>query len=108
MALSGYMSPAIATGLLVAYLMMSIEVYLAAHVLGEFKITYFMMGPTELRILLAIGALTLLYRPYVTPFGTSVLLFDVGGAIGIGALLVILVKTTLAHTRALAKLEVRG
>ena len=108
MALSGYMSPAIATGLLVAYLMMSIEVYLAAHVLGEFKITYFMMGPTELRILLAIGALTLLVRPYATLFGTSVLLFDLGGTIGIGALLVILVKTTVAHARTLARLEVRG
>ena len=65
LALSGYMSPLIALGLLVAYLIVAIEVYLAAHVLGEFRITYFQMGPTELRILLAIGSLWLMVRPDV-------------------------------------------
>src|SRR5262245_43389773 len=54
LALSSYMSPAIAIGLLLAYFMLSIEIYLAAHSVGQFKISYFKMGPTELRILLSI------------------------------------------------------
>ena len=63
LALSGYMHPLVAMGLLVAYFVLSIEMYLAAHVLGEFRITYFQMGPTELRILLAIGSLWLMVKP---------------------------------------------
>ena len=65
LALSGYMSPLVALGLVVAYFMMSIEVFLAAHTLGQFQITYLMMGPTELRIILSAGALWLLVRPNV-------------------------------------------
>jgi phosphatidylglycerophosphate synthase len=101
MALSGYMSPAIAGGVLIAYLMMSAEVYLAAHTLGQFKITYASMGPTELRILLSTGALWLLVRSHATILGRSYLLFDVGGLVAIAVLLVILVATTIQHTRAL-------
>ena len=52
LALSDHMSPAIALGLLIAYLLLSIEVYLATYTIGEFKISYFRMGPTELRIVL--------------------------------------------------------
>ena len=79
LALSGYMSPVIAFGLLVAYFMVSIEVYLAAQSLGMFKITHFYLGPTELRILLAIGNLVLLVVPEVMLFGATYRLFDVGG-----------------------------
>ena len=105
LALSGYMSHLVAAGLLIAYLMMSCEVYLAAHTLGRFKITYFMLGPTELRILLSVGALWLLVRPTVTILGQTYQLFDVGGVAGIAGLMTILILTTLQHTRALYKEE---
>ena len=101
LALSGYMSIYVALAVLIAYFMMSIEVYLAAHTLGQFKITYAMMGPTELRILLSIGALYLLVRPNVTIQGVTYRLFDVGGVIAAAVLLVILIVTTIQHTRAL-------
>ena len=101
LAMSGYMTPVIAVGLLIAYLMMSIEIYLAAQVLGEFRITYWMVGPTELRILLAAGALALLVRPYVVIFGHTWLLFDVGGVIGIVGLIVLLIRTCVQHASAL-------
>src|ERR1035437_9454055 len=52
LALSGYMHPWIAIGLLVAFLMLSIQSYLATHALGEFRISFWRFGPTELRILL--------------------------------------------------------
>ena len=105
LALSGYMSPLVAMGLLIAYLMMSIEVYLAAHTLGQFKITYLMMGPTELRILLSIGALRLLVQPEVTILGGTFRLFDVGGVVAIAGLLTILLVTSASHTRTLYRAE---
>src|SRR5580765_5585425 len=85
LALSGYMNPLIAFGVVVVYFMMSIEVYLAAHTLGRFQITYLMMGPTELRIILSAGALWLLVRPSVTIMGHAFRLFDVGGLVSIAA-----------------------
>ena len=101
LALSGFMSPIVAMGLLVAYLMLSAEVYLAAHSLGEFKITYFQMGPTELRILLAIGTLWLFVRQSVVIAGHTYRMFDVGGVIGIAGMFITLVVTAIAHTREL-------
>src|SRR5262245_63618043 len=101
MALSGYMSPLIALGVVVAYFMMSIEVYLAAHTLGRFQLTYLMMGPTELRITLSAGALWLLVKPNVTILGHSFLLFDVGGVVAIAGLGLTLAMTAASHTKAL-------
>jgi hypothetical protein len=60
-----------------------------------------MFGPTELRILLSIGALWLLVRPTVTILGQTYRLFDVGGVAGIAGLMTILILTTLQNTRAL-------
>jgi phosphatidylglycerophosphate synthase len=105
MALSGYMSPFVAGGLLVAYLMVSIEIYLAAHSLGRFKITYFQLGPTELRILLAVGNLVLLVHPTAVIFGQAYRLFDVGGVVGIAGLILTLVLTTLRNTWTLYRAE---
>jgi archaetidylinositol phosphate synthase len=105
LALSSYMHPLVATGLLVAYLAMSVEIYLAAHVLGEFRITYFQMGPTELRILLAIGSLWLMVKPNVILFGHTYRLFDVGGIAGIVGLGFTVIVTAISHTRKLYKLE---
>jgi len=101
LAASGFMSPLVAMGLLVGYLMLSAEIYLAAHVLGEFKITYFQMGPTELRILLSIGTLVLFVKPFVVLFGQSYRLFDVGGVVGIAGMFVTLLVSAVSHTRTL-------
>jgi archaetidylinositol phosphate synthase len=60
MALSGYMHPSIAIGLLIAFLMLSIQSYLATHTLREFRLSFWRFGPTELRILLMVGSLALL------------------------------------------------
>ena len=81
--LSGYMHPWIATGLLIAFLMLSIQSYLATHALGEFRLSFWRFGPTELRILLAVGNLALFWKPMVHVFGHVYRLFDVGGFIGL-------------------------
>ncbi len=81
LALSGYMHPYIAIGLLIAFLLLSIQSYLATYTLGEFRLSFWSFGPTELRVLLAIGNLALLRWPIVLK--NHYRLFDIGGAIGL-------------------------
>jgi phosphatidylglycerophosphate synthase len=99
--LSGYMSPAVAGVLLIAYLMLTVEVMLATHTLGTFTISYFKMGPTELRILLAIGTLVLLVHPTAVIVGHTFKLFDVGGLCGATGLFITLIVSAVRNTRTL-------
>jgi len=97
LALSGYLSPLVACGFLIAYLLLSIEIYLATYTIGTFHLSYWRFGPTELRILLSIGNLFVLWRPYAIIAGRDVLLFDVGFAVGAVALAAILAQATVKH-----------
>jgi archaetidylinositol phosphate synthase len=92
LALSGYMHPWIAVGLLVAFLVLSIQSYLATYTLGEFRLSFWSFGPTELRLLLAIGNLALLRWPMV--LHGKYRLFDVGGTIGLIGMSVMLLFFT--------------
>jgi archaetidylinositol phosphate synthase len=92
LALSGYMHPWIAIGLLVAFLVLSIQSYLAAYTLGEFRLSFWSFGPTELRLLLAVGNLALLRWPRV--LHGSYRLFDLGGTIGLIGMSLMLVFFT--------------
>jgi len=103
--LSRHMSPFIAAGLLVAFLMLSIEVYLATYTLGDFKISYFKMGPTELRLLLCAGNLALFYKSVAHLFGRAWKLFDIGGTIGISGMFLILIISVVQNTTKLYRRE---
>jgi phosphatidylglycerophosphate synthase len=105
LALSGYMSERVAAGLLIAYFMLSIEVYLATYTLGTFHLSFWKFSPTELRILLMVGNIALLYKPVVHLFGRAYLLFDVGGAIGIAGMALMLLTAAAKHTMALYRAE---
>jgi phosphatidylglycerophosphate synthase len=105
LALSGYMSERIAIGLLIVYFMLSIEVYLATYTLGTFHLSFWKFSPTELRILLIVGNIALFYRPEVRLFGDTYLLFDVGGAIGILGMALMLITAVAKHTAALYRAE---
>jgi archaetidylinositol phosphate synthase len=98
LAFSGYMHPWIAIGLLVGFLLLSIQSYLATHALGEFRLSFWRFGPTELRILLAVGNVALLWKPTVHVFGGLYRLFDVGGAIGMAGMGLMVVAFTLQNT----------
>jgi phosphatidylglycerophosphate synthase len=98
LALSSYVHPAIAIGMLVAFLMLSTESYLATHTLGRFRLSYAKFGPTEIRILLAIGNCVLLWHPTATLFGHTFLLFDVGGVIAIAGMGTMFVVSVILHT----------
>jgi archaetidylinositol phosphate synthase len=94
LALSGYMHPYIAIGLLIVFLLLSVQSYLATYTLGEFRLSYWSFGPTELRLLLSIGNVALLFRPAVHVLHGVYRLFDVGGIIGlIGMTFILLVWT---------------
>jgi archaetidylinositol phosphate synthase len=106
LALSGYMTPLVAVGVLSAYLLVAAEVFLATAVGRAFHMSFLAVGPTELRILLAVGALALLIRPEVSPFGLGpFLLFDVGGLVAIPGLLAAMAISATRNTRALYRAE---
>jgi phosphatidylglycerophosphate synthase len=106
LAASGFMSPVVALGVLSAYLLVSAEVYLATHVRGVFRMTFLGVGPTELRILLAVGVAALAWRPMVSPFGFGPFrLFDVGGVVAIAGMVVAFVAAAVRNTRALFDAE---
>ena len=113
LAASGYMDPHIAIALLIAFLMLSIQSYLATHALGEFRLSFWRFGPTELRLLLMVGNLALFWKPrvrlaFLRPLGVSdgeYRLFDVGGTIGLSGMALILLVFTLQNTRRLYREE---
>lgn len=106
LALSGYMQPALAIALLIAFLMLSIQSYLATYTMSEFHLSFWRFGPTELRILLAIGNLALLWHPWVHPFHQGPYrLFDVGGAVGVAGMAVMLLWVTAQNTLRLYREE---
>ena len=105
LAAGGYMSPLIAAGFLIAYYLLSIEIALATHTVGIFRISYWRFGPTELRILLALGTLQLLRSQSVVIAGTPILLFDLGGAVGIAGLAATFIASAVANTGRLYRAE---
>jgi len=96
LALSGFMHPVIAIGLLIAFLLLSIQSYLATYTLGEFHLSLWHFGPTELRLLLALGNLALFRWAWV--IHGRYRLFDIGGAIGLVGMAAMLIAVTLKNT----------
>src|SRR5580692_8444448 len=105
LALSGYVDPRVAFGLLLAFLMLSIEAYLATYTLGQFQLSYWKFGPTEIRLLLALGNLALLRWPTAKVLDTQVRLLDVGGALGIAGMVLMLIVSAIRHTGTLYREE---
>ena len=107
MASSGLMSLTLALAFLIAYLLVSIEVYLATYTLSTFRMSFLGFGPTELRLLLALGNLVALTRPAVTMFDHPWRLFDVGAAVAIPGLVVAFAVSALRNGKALYQAEPR-
>lgn len=101
----GFMTPIVAAGFLLAYYLLMVEIALATHAVGTFRISFWKFGPTELRILLAVGTLQLLRSPAVTVFGERWLLFDVGGIVATAVLVLTFVVSAVRNGRLLYRLE---
>jgi len=105
LAAGGFMTPIVAAAFLLAYYLLTIEIALATHAVGTFRISYWKMGPTEMRILLAAGTLQLLRSSEVALFGTRYLLFDVGGIVATAGLLATFVISATKNTIELYRRE---
>ena len=107
LACSPFMTPVVALGVLIAYLLVSGEVFLSTAVSGVFKLSVAGIGPTELRIMLAAAALALLRNPQVRIGTVSFPLFDFGGIVASACLLVVFAVSAVRNATALAAAERR-
>jgi len=102
---SGFLHWQTAIAMLVAFLLLSSESYLATYTLSCFQLSQGIFGPTEIRLLLIAGNLALLRNPYVALFGHRMLLFDLGGTIAAASMLAMAVGVTVRHTAELYRQE---
>lgn len=112
--LSGLMHLSVSLGILVLYLLLTINVSVNAHLKKEFRLTYAKLGPTEFRIL-GIIANTLLFfiRPFreftldISVCGKDLTLYslDLVGLAVILLLLVIHLVTIAGDARYYAKID---
>lgn len=105
MALSDVMTPSIAFALLAVYFMVAAETFLATHSVGIFRMSFAGFGPTELRILLAAGAIKVASSPTVELMGCQFRLLDVGGVVAIAGLSVAFVVSAIRNGAALYHAE---
>jgi len=105
LAVSGYMTWAIALAVLVVYFLISIDVYLATYTIGTFKLSFYKLSPTELRILLAFGNIRALSHPTANIFGDRYLFFDIGAVVAITLMAVVLVVSVTRNTITLYRAE---
>ena len=96
MAASELMHASIAAALLAAYFLVSAETFLATHAAGVFRLSFAGIGPTELRILLAVGGVYVASHPRVEIAGWDALLLDVSGLVAIAGLVVAFVVSAIS------------
>ncbi len=102
---STYVDWRIAMAMLIAFLLLSIESYLASYTLGIFRLSFAKFGPTEIRILLSVANVVLWFRPKLKVPGLSCRLLDFGGAAAVGAMGIMVVVAAVWHTRELYRQE---
>jgi archaetidylinositol phosphate synthase len=102
---SGLLQWPIAMAMLIAFLVLAGESYLATYTLRSFQLSQGMFGPTEIRILLALGNLAALRSPYSTVFGHKLLLFDLAGAIASAGMVAMALAVAIRHTTQLYREE---
>jgi phosphatidylglycerophosphate synthase len=105
LACSGLLHWQTATAMLVAFLLLSAESYLATYTLSRFQLSQGLFGPTEIRILMAAGSLAALRSPYAALFGHRLLLFDLAGVIAAVTMLAMAIAISARHTAELYRQE---
>lgn len=105
LALSGYMSWVVALATLLAYSLMSINVYLATYTIGTFRLSFYKFSPTELRILLAVGNTVALFHPTTKLLGGTHLFYDVAAVIATVLVGLVTVVSVAQNTLTLYRAE---
>ena len=105
--LSPYMLLSVSLAIVICYLVLSINVYLETHVMGEFRYGYGVVGPTEARLaLVALNTLALTAGPL--PFrllGVGATGFDVLGLVVAVSMLLMLLRRAARNLGTLGRLE---
>lgn len=105
--LSPYMLLSVGFAIVVAYLLLSINVYLETITLETFRFGYGIVGPTEARILL-IGLNLFAYYRGPVPFvlmGVGATIFDLAGVVIAVSMLFLLLRRNVRNLRTLGALE---
>src|ERR1700761_7191682 len=97
LALSGFAHWPVALAMLVGFLLLSAESFLATHTLSRFEMSQFLFGPTALRLLLIIANL-FAPIPYLPGPAHRILLFDLGGSIGALCMFALAIALAIRHT----------
>lgn len=105
LAISGFVDWRIAFAMFVAFLMLSVQVYLATYAVGTFQLSFAKFGPTEIRILLALGNVALWFHPDARIFGSPYRIFDVGGIIATAGMSLMLFVSTIFNSVKLYRAE---
>jgi archaetidylinositol phosphate synthase len=105
--LSPFMLLSVATLIVVAYLTLSINVYLESYALGRFRLGYGLIGPTEIRAILILlnTALALELGLDFRLAEVDLTVFDVVGIAIAGGMLALLLGRAFGNLRTLAKEE---
>lgn len=98
----------VAVAMLVTFLLLSAESYLATYTLSCFQMSQGIFGPTEIRILLIIGNLALIHNRYATVMDHRYLLFDLGGTIAAVVMFGMAIAIAARHTAELYRQEPLG
>jgi phosphatidylglycerophosphate synthase len=103
---SGYVDWRIAAAMLVAFLLLSIETYLASYTLGVFRLSFAKFGPTELRLLLALANIVLFFHPDARVPALPYRMLDFAGVIAAIGMNIMATIAAVAHTRQLYREEI--
>jgi len=105
--LSPYMLLSVGLAIVIAYLILSINVYLESQVMGDFRFGYGIVGPTESRlILIGLNTVALIFGPI--PFrivGFDATVFDLAGLVGVLLMMSMLARRVMRNLRNLGRLE---
>jgi phosphatidylglycerophosphate synthase len=108
--LSPYMLLSVGLGISIAYLILSINVYLETHVYREFELGYGILGPTEARVLLlTLNTVAVLIGPLpFVAFGEGLTVFDAVGVAGLTIMVGLLSARVVKNLRRLGMMEPPG
>jgi archaetidylinositol phosphate synthase len=107
---SPYMLLSVSLAIVIAYLILSINVYLETHVFKVFRYGYGMIGPTEARlVLLGLNLVALAIGPLgFTVRGVGFTVFDIAGVVAALVMIALLVTRAGRNLSTLARLEPPG
>lgn len=112
--LSNMLSLPLAMAVLVVYLLLSIVVYINAHLKNEFKLTYGGMGPTEFRVIMIIINTCFIYIKALREFAFDVNIwgktlsfgaFDIAAVVILVLLIIFYLSTLIADAKGYAKID---